>query len=98
MITGTKHIKLTISGRVQGVGFRFAAMQMAYQLNVKGIVKNLPNGKVYIEVESDDHEALNKYADWCETGPPGTKVEHVDMQEGEVVGYLDFSIKHNHPQ
>ena len=42
-------IKITVTGRVQRVGFRWSVASLAQRLNIKGFVKNLPNGDVYIE-------------------------------------------------
>lgn len=40
-------------GRVQGVGFRWRAMQIAKDLHMTGWVKNLYNGSVEMEVQGD---------------------------------------------
>lgn len=40
-------IKITVTGRVQRVGFRWSVASLAQRLNIKGFVKNLPNGDVY---------------------------------------------------
>ncbi|MDW2798758.1 acylphosphatase [Clostridium boliviensis] len=42
-----------VSGRVQGVGFRFRAMQFANQLKLAGWVRNLDDGRVEMEVEGE---------------------------------------------
>jgi acylphosphatase len=39
------------SGRVQGVGFRYAALQVAKEFDVAGLVRNLPDGRVQLEAE-----------------------------------------------
>jgi acylphosphatase len=39
------------SGRVQGVGFRYAALQVAREFDVSGFVSNLPDGRVHLEAE-----------------------------------------------
>jgi acylphosphatase len=41
------------SGHVQGVGFRYSALQVAREFDVVGFVQNLPDGKVLLEVEGD---------------------------------------------
>ena len=45
------HATVFFSGRVQGVGFRYAALQVAKEFEVAGWVKNLPDGRVHLEVE-----------------------------------------------
>jgi acylphosphatase len=44
------------SGRVQGVGFRYAALQVAREFEVSGYVCNLPDGRVQLEAEGDPQE------------------------------------------
>jgi acylphosphatase len=44
------------SGRVQGVGFRYTAQNIVQQYNVKGYVKNLPDGRVELVLEGPDAE------------------------------------------
>lgn len=39
------------SGRVQGVGFRYAVLQLAREFEVAGFVRNLPDGRVELEAE-----------------------------------------------
>jgi len=45
------HVEAFFSGRVQGVGFRYAAMQVAKEFEVTGFVQNLPDGRVQLEAE-----------------------------------------------
>jgi acylphosphatase len=42
---------ICVSGRVQGVGFRFRTMQFASQLKLAGWVRNLDDGRVELELE-----------------------------------------------
>jgi acylphosphatase len=44
------------SGHVQGVGFRFVTRQIASSFDVKGYVRNLPDGRVQLVVEGDTKE------------------------------------------
>jgi acylphosphatase len=46
-----RHETVFFSGRVQGVGFRFATLQVAKEFDVAGFVANLPDGRVRLEVE-----------------------------------------------
>ena len=85
-------LALTIGGRVQNVGFRFSAVQKAEQYDVKGFVKNQPDGTVYIEAEGEA-ENLNKFIEWCREGPPSASVEHIDKQEIPIQNFSRFSVK-----
>jgi acylphosphatase len=44
------------TGRVQGVGFRYAALQVAREFDVAGFVSNLPDGRVLLEAEGAQDE------------------------------------------
>ncbi len=50
------HEKLFFTGRVQGVGFRYTALQVAKEFEVSGFVTNLADGRVHLEVEGRAEE------------------------------------------
>jgi acylphosphatase len=50
------HETIFFSGRVQGVGFRYATMQVAKEFDVTGYVTNLPDGRVQLEAEGTREE------------------------------------------
>ena len=50
------HATVFFSGRVQGVGFRYAARQAAQEFEVAGFVQNLPDGRVLLEAEGEPAE------------------------------------------
>ncbi len=88
-----KHVSLTLIGRVQGVGFRYSAVQKAQEHNIKGFVKNQPDGSVYIEAEGEETD-LEHFMYWCEKGPSSARVNHVSKQEKPIQNYPSFSVKH----
>lgn len=88
----TSLIILYISGRVQGVGFRQSAKTMARFLGIRGIVKNLNDGRVYIEAEGVK-VSLDAFVDWCRKGTQYGQVERVEKAESKPKGYLSFEIK-----
>ena len=45
------HETVYFSGHVQGVGFRYTALQIAKEFEVAGFARNLPDGRVHLEVE-----------------------------------------------
>ena len=50
------HETVYFTGRVQGVGFRFMALQVAKEFEVAGFVRNLTDGRVQLEVEGREGE------------------------------------------
>ncbi len=68
-------VHLTLTGRVQGVGFRYFAHRVAQRLNLGGWVRNLPNGSVEVEVEGP-RAALEAFAAEMERGPSAAQVTH----------------------
>ena len=49
-----KRVRVYYSGIVQGVGFRFTARDLAYRYKVGGLVRNLSDGRVELEIEGDE--------------------------------------------
>ena len=66
-----------VSGRVQGVGFRYYVEEVANREGVTGYVRNLPDGRVEALVEGDS-EAVTRVERAIRSGPAGARVEHVD--------------------
>ncbi len=54
-------LRVTFSGNVQGVGFRYTAYQLAKRFSITGTVENLPNGCVSLYIESLDQNEVNRY-------------------------------------
>ena len=86
-----KHYNISISGRVQRVGFRFSAMQAAYRHGVSGFVRNMKDDSVYIEAEGEE-DAINLFLQWCRKGPPGARVDTAKISEGEMKNFKKFDI------
>jgi acylphosphatase len=79
-----------VSGRVQGVGFRFFVESAAVREGLHGWVRNLPDGRVEIAAEGDG-EALERFERHVRHGPPGARVEDVEiddeMPSGRTTGF-----------
>ena len=86
------HRTIRVVGQVQGVYFRASARREARRLNLTGYARNEPGGSVLIEVEGDE-PALDRFVAWCHQGPPGARVERVDVRAGAPVGYRDFAVR-----
>lgn len=89
-----KQYTIIISGRVQGVGFRFSARENARKYNIKGFVMNKSNGDVKIVAEGQEND-LESYLSWCRQGPSHAWVDNVIVHRSdEVSNYKYFDIKH----
>lgn len=71
-----ERVIMTIRGRVQGVGFRYASESEAERLGISGWVRNRRNGNVEIVAEGE-RAALEIFVAWCRSGPPGAEVDDV---------------------
>jgi len=91
MRTDVFHYSIYVSGRVQGVGFRHEARKMARYMGIRGIVRNLADGRVYIEAEGDK-DALDLFLSWCRKGSSFGSVDRVVSEEGEVKDYQGFNV------
>lgn len=76
---------LWVSGLVQGVYFRESTRQEADRWQVKGWVRNLPDGRVEAVLEGPA-DAVDAVAAWCRRGPPSAKVEHVEAKAEPATG------------
>jgi acylphosphatase len=84
----TQRVALRISGRVQGVGFRYSALSEALRLGVTGWVRNTHDGGVELVAEGDD-TLLRRLLTWCHAGPPGARVTDVEQQWHPATGEFD---------
>ena len=81
-----------ISGKVQNVGFRFYAYKKAQTYNIKGFVKNQPDGSVYIEAEGEILN-INSFESWCKQGPDWARVTGFKSFENPLMNFSEFLIK-----
>jgi acylphosphatase len=87
-----RHLNIKIIGQVQGVFFRHSAAKTARNLEIKGFVRNEPDGSVYLEVEGED-EHLDQFLEWCRTGPKHAKVEDLEVAEDGMKQFEEFWIE-----
>jgi acylphosphatase len=86
-------VGVRISGRVQGVSFRYATLRQARSLEVSGWVSNLPDGDVEGCFEGEE-SAVTALVEWCRSGPPAARVEQVTISRQEYTGeFQGFMIR-----
>ena len=87
-----KRATLFVSGRVQGVGFRYRTTEIAQSFVVSGTVENLDDGRVKIVVEGERDE-IQRFVDEIQTSVSG-RIKSIDRFDSEPSGEFDgFAIK-----
>ena len=81
-----------ITGRVQGVGYRYFALTLAHALGVAGYAKNLPDGSVEVVAEGSE-EAVQSFEGRLREGPAFSQVEIVDRAPLAARGDQGFHIR-----
>ena len=84
-------MRITVSGRVQGVGFRASCAREAKTLGVVGSVLNLPDGSVAVVAEGEE-SAVNALITWCHSGPAFANVQGLECQPETPQGDTSFRI------
>jgi len=85
---------LRIKGRVQGVGFRFSAIEEARGLGLTGWVRNMHDGDVELVAEGET-DRVQRLVTWCHAGPRGALVTHVEVNWLPYSGEFGaFRIRH----
>jgi acylphosphatase len=83
--------RVVISGRVQGVGFRWSCRRMAEAEGLAGWCRNLPDGRVEACFEGDP-AAVEGAVAWCRAGPPSAIVTSVDVTPETPQGEREFRL------
>ncbi len=79
---------MRITGRVQGVGFRAAAVRQAHLLGVTGWVRNAADGSVEALIQGEP-EQVDQMLSWLHRGPPSAKVAEVKHNPNDTERYFD---------
>jgi acylphosphatase len=88
-MTGEPALRLSVLGRVQGVGFRWWAIRTALRLGVRGWVRNRADGSVEIQAIGS-RDRLDALVQACRTGPAAAKVTSVLAAKTEDDGSMGF--------
>ena len=85
-------VRVTVSGRVQGVGYRAFAVRAATQRGLVGGVQNLDDGRVELDVEGPK-AAIDELLQQLKVGPPAGHVTRIETEWGAATGrYSRFDI------
>lgn len=88
------NVQLTITGRVQGVGFRWGTLKLAQKFGLYGFVRNQADGTVYVEVQGSK-EVVDRFIRRLAQGPTVYAiVDHIQQETGPLTDYGDqFTIR-----
>lgn len=87
-----RRVAFTVTGRVQGVGYRRFAQRSAEALGVAGHVRNLTDGSVAGEVEGED-EAVESFLASLRRGPALSRIVELQVVPVQTAGSVGFEIR-----
>jgi acylphosphatase len=89
-----KRAHVFVSGRVQGVSFRYYTVRQASDKGVRGWVRNLADGRVEAMFEGPQ-EKVEAMVQWCHQGPPAARVSEVEVEWSQATHeWSDFHVRY----
>ncbi len=85
---GLRAIRVLVSGRVQGVGYRMASYERARRLGVTGWVRNREDGSVEVFAQGDAKQ-LDAFVLWLREGPAYSRVDGVSIRDAALDPSID---------
>ncbi len=92
MATDTICLHALISGRVQGVGYRYSTQQQARLLSLVGWVRNLLDGRVEAMIQGDRTQ-VETMLHWMQAGPIAAQVDQVLTEAQPIQAFKEFEIQ-----
>lgn len=86
-------VRAFVSGRVQGVAFRWSTVAETERLALSGWVRNLDDGRVEFEAEGPEG-AVDALLAWAHAGPPAARVASVESSRIALEGDDGFRVRH----
>jgi acylphosphatase len=87
-----RSVRVTISGRVQGVFFRASCADVARELGLAGSVRNLGDGRLSATFQGPD-DAIDRMLAWCREGPPMARVDAVQVEDVPAFDATTFRVE-----
>ncbi|MFV0459128.1 MAG: acylphosphatase [Actinomycetales bacterium] len=85
-------VEVEVSGRVQGVGYRYSCQVEATRLGVRGWVRNDDAAGTVSGLFEGEQTAVDELVDWCRQGPPFASVSRVRVLPADVQGLTRFVV------
>ncbi len=92
-MAGIARAHVTVRGLVQGVFFRAETRRTASSLGLSGWVRNVPDGTVEAVFEGE-RLPVEEAVEWARSGPPGARVDSVDVEWQEPAGERGFEVRY----
>lgn len=93
-IMANRRLTALVSGRVQGVNFRWHTRQRAAELGLSGSVRNLRGGRRLEVIAEGSPDQLGKLLLFLHQGPPASRVQDVQVDWDEATGeFTSFGIR-----
>ncbi len=86
-----KRISLLITGKVQGVGYRYSVKLKAESMAIRGYVRNQLDGSVFVTVQGEN-TAVENFVKWCYKGSSAALVRGVEKIPGSIEDFSEFKI------
>ncbi|GAA1995772.1 acylphosphatase [Microbacterium pumilum] len=87
-----RRVHVTVSGDVQGVGYRYTMRLVAREVGVAGWVRNRRDLTVEAEIEGTD-EQVDEVLAWMAEGPPGSRVAAATVTDAAPTGARGFEVR-----
>lgn len=87
-----KTLSIIVTGKVQGVWYRQGTREKAISLGITGVVRNEPDGSVFIVATGTDAQ-LEDFISWCRQGPPRAQVNNLEVKDLPLQKFDKFVIE-----